>query len=144
MVSVGSLPVTGQQIFDLDTQGGVMHVLASVRASDISAEHKSELRDLVFLYTNGGKDSSVRTVLEQKLTAFGVTALPQKAKEAPKKEEPPQPTIGKFRHAPSFRVSVTSAAAPVASTPIPPPPPAPEPVRSTPPPAPVVEEPLPV
>ena len=109
MVSVGSLPVNGPQIFDLDTQSGVMHILASVRASDISVEHKSEIRDLVFQYTNGGKDQTVRLALEQKIAAYGVVAAPKKAKEAPKKDEPPQPTIGKFRTAPSFRVHVTAA-----------------------------------
>jgi hypothetical protein len=109
MVSVGSLPVSGSQIFDLDTQSGVMHILASLRTSDISTEHKSEIRDLVFLYTNGGKDQTVRLALEQKITAYGVVAAPTKAKVGPKKEEPPQPTIGKFRTAPSFRVHDASA-----------------------------------
>jgi len=122
MVSVGSLPVSGSQVFDLDTQSGVMHILASVRTSDIRSEHKSELRDLVFLYTNGGKDQTVRLALEQKISAYGVVAAPIKVKEVPKKEEPPQPTIGKFRTAPSFRVHVTSApTTPVATV-------APEPV----------------
>ena len=109
MVSVGSLPASGLQVFDLDTQSGVMHILASVRASDINASHKSELRDLVFQYTNGGRDQTVRLALEQKITAYGVVAAPPKVKEVPKKEEPAQPTIGKFRTAPSFRVHVTSA-----------------------------------
>ena len=109
MVSVGSLPVSGSQVFDLDTQNGVMHILASLRTSDISVEHKSEIRDLVFLYTNGGKDQTVRLALEQKIAAYGVVAAPIKSKEAPKKEEPPQPTIGKFRTAPSFGVHVTAA-----------------------------------
>ncbi len=107
MVSVGSLPVSGTQVFDLETQSGVMHILASVRASDIDTEHKSELRDLVFQYTNGGRDQTVRRALEQKIAAYGLAPAPVKAKEVPKKEEPPQPTIGKFRTAPSFRVQVT-------------------------------------
>ena len=48
--SLGSVADT----FDIDTQSGVMHMLASVRASGISAAEKNELRDLVFLYSNGG------------------------------------------------------------------------------------------
>lgn len=120
MVSVGSLPTSGPQVFDLDTQNGVMHILASVRASDIDAAHKSELRDLVFLYTNGGKDQTVRLALEQKIAAYGVVAAPIKAKEVLKKEEPPQPTIGKYRTTPSFQVHVTAApTTPVAAAPAP-------------------------
>ncbi len=120
MVSVGSLPVSGMHVFDLDTQNGVMHILASLRASDISVDHKSEIRDLVFLYTNGGKDQTVRLALEQKIAAHGLVAVPAKIKEVPKKEEPPQPTIGKFRTAPSFRVHVSTApTSPVAPTPEP-------------------------
>ena len=109
MVSVGSLPVSGLQVFDLDTQSGVMHILASLRASDIGADHKSEIRDLVFLYTNGGKDQTVRLALEQKIAAHNLLPLPAKLKEELKKEEPAQPTIGKFRTAPSFRVHAPSA-----------------------------------
>ena len=116
MVSVGSLPTSGTQVFDLDTQNGVMHILASLRFSDISADHKSEIRDLVFLYTNGGKDQTVRLALEQKIAAYGLVAAPAKVKEVPKKEEPPQPAIGKFRTAPSFRVQVsTQPVAPAAA-----------------------------
>ena len=99
MVNDSSLPATGKKIFELDTQAGVMHLLASIRASDISSVHKNELRDLVFLYTNGGRDLSVRLSLEQKITSYQLTALPQKVSVPP---PPPQPVIGKYRTAPSF------------------------------------------
>ena len=87
--------------FDFDTQSGVMHVLASVRASDISATQKNELRDLVFLYSNGGHDNSVRNNLEQKMAQFSVVALPKTTTAA-------QPKIHEFgasRPAPAFKAA---------------------------------------
>lgn len=107
MVNVSSLPVSGNALFDLDTQAGITAVLLAVRASDIPANQKNELRDLVFLYTNGGKDQSVRLSLEQKIASFGLTPVALKvapaAPVAPKRE---QPTIGNFRNAPAFAVPV--------------------------------------
>ena len=90
--------------FELETQRGVAHALASVRASNISSEHKNELRDLIFLYTNGGRDQSVRIMLEQKLAAYHVqpAPMPRSAEEmAP--IDPDDPFSG-GRVAPSFSV----------------------------------------
>lgn len=106
-----SLPTSGKVFFELDTQTGVMHLLASIRASEIDTAHKNELRDLVFLYTNGGKDQSVRFSLEQKIAAYKLVALPPKV--APVPPLPPQPIIGKYRVAPSFAVPT-----PVSNTPV--------------------------
>ncbi|MEN9920543.1 MAG: hypothetical protein RL538_436 [Candidatus Parcubacteria bacterium] len=119
MVSVGSLPVNGNAVFDFDSQSGVMHLLASIRQSEIPAPQKSELRDLVFLYSNGGKDQTVRLSLEQKITAYGVTPAPVKK---PVVQAPPAPplTIGKYRVAPSFAApaapQATSVPAPKTTT----------------------------
>lgn len=98
--------------FDFDTQNGVMHLLASVRASALSGAEKNELRDLIFLYSNGGRDQTVRNNLEQKLNQFGVAALPkQNNYEPPKLHE-----FGASRPAPAFKaakVEVSQAAAEV-------------------------------
>lgn len=164
MVSAGSLPVNGNAVFDFESQAGVMHLLASIRTSEISAQQKSELRDLVFLYTNGGKDQTVRLSLEQKIAAYRVAPAPKKAAPASAQPVPPQPTIGKYRVAPTFTPAPVSSVpevapapsiptftaepawtpqppaqpAPVAPIPEPAPTPAPEPVVA---PTPVVEQP---
>jgi outer membrane biosynthesis protein TonB len=83
--------------FDFDTQSGVMHLLASVRAGDISASQKNELRDLVFLYSNGGHDQSVRNNLVQKINQYAVQAAPRPSSSAPKIHE-----FGTSRPAPAF------------------------------------------
>ena len=66
--------------FDLHSQAGVMSLLASIRGSQLSATAKNELRDLVFLYTNGGGDNSVRLALEQKLATHQITPIAPVAK----------------------------------------------------------------
>ena len=117
MVNVSSLPKVGDTLFDLDTQAGITAVLLSIRASQLSASEKNDLRDLIFLYTNGGRDQSVRIGLEQKITALGLTPVASKGvnavEKAPQKE---LPTIGTFRAAPSFVVPpmVTQQSAPSA------------------------------
>ncbi len=100
MVNVGSLPTAGQTLFVLDTQNGIADLLAAIRASGIDSSQKNDLRDLVFLYINGGKDQSIRLSLEQKITAYDLKPAPKK--EPAHKPLPPRPTIGTFRAAPSF------------------------------------------
>ncbi|MCA9357322.1 hypothetical protein H6784_01550 [Candidatus Nomurabacteria bacterium] len=75
MANDSSLGDVKQFTFDLDSQKGIAHLLASVRASDISAAEKNELRDLIFLYSNGGKDQTVRITLEQKIVFYGVVPV---------------------------------------------------------------------
>lgn len=79
-----------------------MQLLASIRASELSAAEKNELRDLVFLYTNGGKDQTVRRALEQKISLHTIAPVAPKVAKRPL---PPPPTIGKYRAAPSFHVA---------------------------------------
>jgi hypothetical protein len=119
MVSASSLPVEGNAIFDLESQAGVMHLLASVRTSDTSPQQKSELRDLVFLYTNGGKDQSVRLSLEQKIAAYRVQPIAKKSTITTPPPQPPQPTIGKYRVAPVFVPAPIQTAVPRPSAPAP-------------------------
>lgn len=106
MVSNSSSPSGGQSVFSFDSQAEVMALLASVRQSDLSAADKNELRDLIFLYTNGGRDSSVRITLEQKIASHNLKPVVMKApvQSQPKRE---LPTIGNFRAAPSFAIKET-------------------------------------
>jgi hypothetical protein len=123
--------------FDFETQSGVMHMLASVRASDISPVQKNELRDLIFLYSNGGHDTSVRNSLAQKLAQYAVTAVARTAQSAPAKMH----DFGTSRPSPTFSAApVQVTKEPEANLPTPTPAPTPTP---TPAPAPVVSEPAP-
>jgi hypothetical protein len=97
-------------VFLFDTPQAVMHVLASVRKSDITANDKNSLRDLILSYTNGGKDPSLKIQIEQKLASLAVNPLSQTAITTT-----PTPEFGSSRGVP---VTFT-AAAPVAQiTPI--------------------------
>lgn len=130
MSQAGSLGST----FDLNSQSGVMAVLLAVRQSTLSPAQKSEVRDLVFLYSNGGGDVTVRRALEQKIATYGlapVTAVPKAAIEAKPPPTPSRP-YGTTRPAPQFAPVVTPPA-PVSPIVIPAPvsapvPPLPEPV----------------
>ncbi len=142
MVNKSSLPTDGQSVFDLNSEKGTMLVLAALRTSDASAQDKNELRDLVFLYSNGGRDESVKLSLEKKIADLQLQPPTPTKTEVPTQAKP-QPVIGSIRNAPTFTPTT-----PVKSTPPQPvaPPPAPEPVSTpvTPPPAPPApEEPAP-
>ena len=78
MAHDSSSGAVGAQAFNLNSQSGVLAVLTAARNSSLSSAAKNELRDLVFLYTNGGGDSSVRLALEQKLDEYQLPpAAPQ-------------------------------------------------------------------
>jgi len=102
--------------FSFDTPQAVMHVLASVRKSDISVSDKNSLRDLVLSYTNGGKDPSLKIQIEQKLASLAVQPLPLAA---------PTPAVsvpefGSSRNTPvSFTASRSTAEAAPAVAPAP-------------------------
>lgn len=94
--------------FDLNSQNGVMMVLLAIRQSELSSEQKSQMRDLVFLYANGGGDASVKSELEKRLAEFGikpVAPVPNQTTE-PKDEVVTAPVspIGSSRLAPAFAV----------------------------------------
>lgn len=123
--------------FDLTSQAGVMSVLASIRASALSTAEKNELRDLVFSYTNGGGDASVRIALEQKLSAHKIepVVLQQAGRVAPVLP------FGTYRPTPNFKapaVVSTPAAAPQPAPVVPPAPVAPAPLPPQPAPVPPV------
>lgn len=96
--SLGGLP---SSTFDFDSQKGIMALLASVRASALSSVQKNELRDLAFLYMNGGKDQSVRLTLQQKVASYNLQSV---LSPAAKFSIPEQPVygFGTSRPAPSF------------------------------------------
>lgn len=129
--------------FDFNSQAGVMAVLAAIRQSPLTGAQKNELRDLVFLYTNGGGDASVRLSLEQKIATYQIKPVAPVAVVTPV-TTPAEPEVvlpfGSSRPAPTFvapsvTTSPTPAPAPT-STPAPQPEPAkavvPEPVAATP------------
>ena len=77
--------------FDFNSQAGVMAVLAAIRQSTLTPPQKNELRDLVFLYANGGGDASVRLSLEQKISAYQIK--PVAAPVVAKVEPTPEPAV---------------------------------------------------
>ncbi len=102
--------------FDLESQKGMMILLAAIRVSELAPEQKNELRDLAFLYTNGGRDQSVRIMLEQKVLAAGL--------QPPAPIAPPQPVIkpapfGTSRPAPTFSFAPASVIKDAQSQPAP-------------------------
>lgn len=103
--------------FDLDSQKGVTQLLASVRASEISAEKKNELRDLIFLYANGGKDQSVRFTLEQKISTYGIVPLVSVVKSSSIETSKPRPIFGTSRPAPTFATTAKPVSETVANIP---------------------------
>ncbi len=84
--------------FDLDSQKGITHLLTSLRISDISADQKNELRDLIFQYTNGGRDNSTKIDLEQKIIAYAIIPVAANGSFANK----PDLTFGSLRNSPTF------------------------------------------
>ncbi len=65
---------TTEVVFDLDTESGVQTALAAVRASDLSREDKSDLRDGIFLYTKSGHDTTLLEPLLAKLSGLPMPA----------------------------------------------------------------------
>lgn len=99
--------------FDLNSQKGVAILLASLRASTLSSVQKNEIRDLVFSYTNGGGDASIRIALEQKLKSYNIVPIQTPPTTEPKKVEPPKPVapvlpFGSSRPVPVFKVTTGS------------------------------------
>lgn len=87
----GFVPFTGMQ-FDLHSSQGVVQALQAIRNSSLSADDKNELRDLVFLYTNGGGDQGIKAQLEEKLQTLGSTQnAPQGETTAPAPQPAPTP-----------------------------------------------------
>ncbi|KXJ97835.1 MAG: hypothetical protein UZ19_OD1000899 [Parcubacteria bacterium OLB19] len=76
------------KVFDFSTQASIMSLLAGIRKSELPTVVKNELRDLVFLYTSGGGDESVRISLEQKLNNYKIEPVaPPSQKPVEKLEE---------------------------------------------------------
>jgi outer membrane biosynthesis protein TonB len=104
-------------VFDFKSQAGVMALLSAVRASELSTADKNELRDLIFLYTNGGGDASVRITLEQKLVAHNIKPASGKPATAPVAAPKPAFPFGTSRPAPVFVPPVAPVVATPASVP---------------------------
>lgn len=106
------------KVFDFSTQASIMSLLAGIRKSELPTVVKNELRDLVFLYTSGGGDESVRIALEQKLNNYKIEPVaPPSQKPVEKVEEKlVRPTLlfGSYRPTPSFVTPAVTVKADVA------------------------------
>ena len=92
--------------FDFNSQAGITAVLFSVRQSELSSDEKNEIRDLIFSYTNGGGEESVKIALEQKLSAHNIKLVLAKASSTTPVNHAPALPFGSYRPTPSFRVPV--------------------------------------
>jgi hypothetical protein len=130
--------------FSFDTQADIAHVLASVRAADITPEQRNEVRDTIFLYTNGGRDQTVKIALEQKLQSYGIAPIAQSNLAPATADNSP---MSHSRQTPGDFSVNTGVPTQPAATPVPPvaPPPTPAtpPVSQTPPPTPAPASPQP-
>jgi hypothetical protein len=97
-------------IFDLASQSGIAHVMASIRASGLDSAVKNELRDLIFLYVSNGKDDSTRSDIEQRLKKYNVAPLPPKPVRNEVETEPEvgEGALGGFRRTPHFEIVAVS------------------------------------
>jgi hypothetical protein len=113
-----------QSGFDFNSQAGVLAVLAAIRASNLSAGERNELKDMVFLYSNGGKDAGVRAQLEQRLAGHAIVPVAGSQSASAQVQSVPKPVAGfaSGRPAPMF------GAPSLAQLPTPAPTPAPAPV----------------
>lgn len=84
---VRSLSVSGAGTFDLDSQAGILSLLRVIRLCDIAPVDKNKVKDLVFLYSTGTKDATLKQKLESTLTNLGVT-LTMKLPEVVKADAP--------------------------------------------------------
>ena len=91
-VDVRSLKVAVPETFDFDSQAGILFLLRAIRVAPIDQTKKNSLKDLVFLYNTGVKDTSLKQKLEQTLSDFGVTPSVV-AQEAAKTTIPPAVTV---------------------------------------------------
>jgi hypothetical protein len=102
------MPQSGSSpfLFDLNSQSGVMSVLASIRASGLTNQEKNELRDLVFHYTKNGGDASVRISLEQKLASYQI--VPVQVRVSAGATPGPALAFGSYRPVPTFKAPAVS------------------------------------
>ncbi len=122
----------GGNSFDFNSQAGVLAVLGAIRASALAVTERNELRDLVFLYSNGGGDPGVRTVLEERLREAGITPsmAPVKAVDGPPVPKPPVAAgFSGGRPVPVFIPAQPVPVPPVEVVAVPVPPPEPTPAQ---------------
>lgn len=71
---VRSLQSDGKS-FDFNSERGVRDLLKAIRESDVPAQVRNELRDLVFMYASGGGDNAVRNILEEQIRSYNIAPL---------------------------------------------------------------------
>jgi len=86
MVSdVRSSTSEGNDLFDLNSQAGILMVLQAIRLSELSVLERNELRDLIFLYSTGDNDPAMQSMIQERLRSYQITPslIPKKKSNAP-------------------------------------------------------------
>jgi len=104
--------------FDFNSQKGIASLLAAVRGSELNVNDRNEIRDLIFLYTNGGGDQSVRLALEKKLVTHQIKPVVPAKKVVETKPAPVLP-FGSSRPLPVFSAPTSSQQASAVAPPPP-------------------------
>lgn len=110
--------------FDFSTPDAVMLILKSLRThTELDAVVRNEIRDLIFSYTNGGRDDATRQTIETRLLAVGVTPASvakssNSSNSSDNKKMVPKGGFSTGRVAPSFTGSFAPASAAPVTTPI--------------------------
>jgi len=83
MVNMGNGSSAQSSSFEFTTQAGVMAILQSVRAAEhLQKNERQELRDMIFTFANTRGDMTLRTQLEARLQALGITPLAHQQKKS--------------------------------------------------------------
>jgi len=86
MVSdVRSSTSEGNDLFDLNSQAGILMVLQAIRLSELSVLERNELRDLIFLYSTGDNDPAMQSMIQERLRSYQInpSLIPKKKSNAP-------------------------------------------------------------
>lgn len=100
--------------FSFETSQDLLHILKSIHSSAASPGQKDSLRDLILLYTNGGKDASVKIQLEQQLAAARIVPVAKAVKKHASAKPPV--SFGSYRNTPQFHTSQRPVKAAVTAT----------------------------
>lgn len=103
--------------YDLDTEIGIKSILVAIRKSQLPISERNEMRDLVFLFINGGRDETVRNALMQKLVVSGLEVKDLSKKQGTIPDNAPALSFGLYREAPTFLAPVVVGTSVTATTP---------------------------
>ena len=94
-------------LFDLNSQAGILLVLQAIRLSGLPVLERNELRDLVFLYSTGDNDPAMQSMIQERLRSHQITPslIPKKKSNTPVNYNP---GFSKGRPAPIFTPSTVT------------------------------------